>query len=220
MAARSTIKIQPKMKIKNSKFLAGVGSLGTFALAAAGLAILSSQAQAASITDISNITTGTLYGVAGPFVGNDNDGSVLDGQLDGILLGDWSYDESNKSDSPGNGVFTSNPGDPTGTLTFDDPMFGYFAVSLKTSNAYSLYVFYGGVSGTDDGIKSFDFTTVGVETNSHGEGKDLSHASYISYSGPGPGDGPGVPDGGTTLLSLGVSLLGLGGLRRFLKAKA
>ncbi len=49
---------------------------------------------------------------------------------------------------------------------------------------------------------------------------EQSFSSIDLFRGGNPPPPPGVPDGGTTLVSLGVALLGLGSMRKLLAAKA
>lgn len=159
-------------------------------------------------SEITAITTGTLLGCEGAFSGNDNliQDTVMSA-LSGYASG-WTYDTADKSDATGNGVFTSNPGASAGTLTFDSPVFGIFAVVLKSATASSVFVFDGGTTG----IGSFGFTMDGVSVNRQGIAQGLSHASFYrsattSFVPPTP-----VPEP-LTLLGTAAAL-GLGAVMR------
>ena len=66
--------------------------------------------------------------------------------------------------------------------------------------------------GTQAGSWSYDGTGL--------KGGGLSNLKLYSTGLPSPTGPPNVPDGGTTLVSLGVALLGLGSMRKLLAAKA
>ncbi|MGA1627125.1 MAG: PEP-CTERM sorting domain-containing protein [Prochlorothrix sp.] len=136
-------------------------------------------------TEITEVMTGEYLACSGAYEGNDSNDQVnvmnalasLGSDLG--LTGDWGYDAADKSDADGNGVFTSNPDISSGTLSFDSPMYGIFAVALKAADYYSIFVFDGGTTG----ISTFNFTTDGVALNSNsGDGADLSHATFYSYN--------------------------------------
>ncbi|MEB3272259.1 MAG: PEP-CTERM sorting domain-containing protein [Prochlorothrix sp.] len=166
-------------------------TIATFLASSAVAALaMAAPAQAAMIggdcgdSTIDAVTTGTYLGCSGAYEGNDSNDqenvmnalSTLGSNL-GLASGTWGYDSDDKSDADGNGVFTSNPGGSSGTLSFDSPMYGIFAVALKASTYYSIFVFDGGTTG----ISSFDFTTDGVAINND-DGAGLSHATFYSYN--------------------------------------
>ncbi|HUG25996.1 PEP-CTERM sorting domain-containing protein [Piscinibacter sp.] len=112
-----------------------------------------------------------------------------------------------KSDDADNGPFTSNPMDTTGTLNFDVPITGFFAVALKAGDAFSVYLFDGGVAG----LTSIDYSTLGVSVNQDGQAQDLSHATLISV---GPFAAP-IPEPETYALMLaGLGVVGFVARRR------
>lgn len=116
--------------------------------------------------------------------------------------GSWIHNTlTDKSDSLNFGPFTSNPSGSTGTLMFDAAQKGYFAVALKASNSFSLYLFNGG----NIGISSFNFTTAGTATNNQGKPQGLSHASLYYF------DAQPVP---TPALLPGLIGLGVAAVRR------
>jgi hypothetical protein len=165
--------------------LAGAAAL---AISGADSAFAKFQATDCNNGSITNVTTGLYLGCEGSFEGNDSNSQeevmAALGDLSSAfsLEGEWApFEDHNatKSDSAGNGLFTSNPGDSSGTLTFDEAQKGVFAVSLKAGQFYSLYLFDGG----DTGISSFDFDTKGVAQKDGGsDGPGLSHASFFAFS--------------------------------------
>jgi|GEM_PF-2445580 hypothetical protein len=161
------------------------------------------------LCSISNVTGAVAC--AGSFAGNDSNqkADVLDqlvssfGSFTGI--GEWSHDlDSDKSDGSGNGPFTSNPEVTNGTLTFDTPQTGFFAIALKAGPRFSLYLLDGGTTG----ISSFNFDTIGTSTNPRGMAQDLSHASLYHFDGE---DTEPIP---TPALLPGLIGLGIAGLRQ------
>ena len=66
--------------------------------------------------------------------------------------------------------------------------------------------------GTQAGSWSYDGTDI--------KGGGLSNLKLYSTGSRSTTGGPNVPDGGTTLVALGVALLGLGSMRKLLAAKA
>jgi hypothetical protein len=138
-------------------------------------------------------------GCRGAYVGNDanQQADVLqviqaDAGVPYVWLG--------KSDDANNGPFTSNPGGTSGMLTFDSPITGFFVLSLKAGNFFSLY----GFNGTN--TSSVSFTTIGVGVNANGGPLGLSHASlYVPATV--------VPEPSTYVL-MATGLLAMGLIRR------
>lgn len=192
--------------------------LGASALAAGSIALAGTfaPAQALTRTGVSCEAAATFFDPAyllcdGAFRGNDvpnNEAealSIFDGlSTDLGFAGTWTVDEADKSDSANNGVFTSNPETTLGTLNFDTTQFGLFGISLKASNAFSLYLFDGGTTG----INSIDFSTIGTATNRRGQAQDLSHASFFAFTPDDPGD-VDVPEPATAAALGTFALLGL-----------
>jgi hypothetical protein len=105
-----------------------------------------------------------------------------------------------KSDDPNSGPFTMNAENSTsGTLSFDTPINGIFAVALKAGNSFSVYLFDGGISG----LGSIDFSTAGVSVNQNGQAQGLSHAALFSL-GPIPSPIPEPQSYALMLAGLGV----------------
>ena len=165
-------------------------------------------------------TTTHAVAAAGAFVGNDtgNSANVQD-TLDTISANFGSYvpggtaawvlwdktDDSTTGSRPH--TFTSSPGTPTGTLRFDDPVTGWFAITLKANNRFSMYLFDGGVAG----ISTIDYSTIGTSVNGQGKPQELSHASLwggtVATSAP-------VPEPGTyALFFAGLAVVGFMGRR-------
>ena len=88
----------------------------------------------------------------------------------------WSYLGTTDAGSTA-GPFSSVPGSVTGRIAFDNPVVGFFAVALKSSTNFSIYLFNGGPKG----ISSVDFSTIGTSLNKRGIAQDLSHASLFDY---------------------------------------
>jgi hypothetical protein len=161
------------------------------------------------LCNISNVTG--VVACAGSFSGNDSNqqADVLSqlvssfGSFTGAGL--WSHNTgTDKSDGPGFGPFTSNPEVTNGTLTFDTPQTGFFAIALKAGPRFSLYLLNGGTTG----ISSFNFNTIGTSTNPNGKAQDLSHASLYYFEGE---DTEPIP---TPALLPGLIGLGIAGLRQ------
>lgn len=193
--------------------------IGLFCAFAIGVATFTTGAQAltagsASCTNssITNVITGSNIACYGSFDGNDTGADVvayLNNTVNGALslTGSWGSNNADKSDAGGNGVFTSNPETNDGTLSFDTAMKGIFAVTIKASNSFSLFIFDGGMTG----ITSFDFTTDGISVNTNGKAQKLSHASYFSFDGK----STVVPlPAALPLLIGGLGVLGVAGWRR------
>lgn len=90
--------------------------------------------------------------------------------------GNWSFLE--KVDANETGIFIDTvPDTSTGIIKFASPLTEYVALSLKASNAFSIYLFDGTVSP----ISSVAFTTAGIGLSKTGNPKDLSHASLYQF---------------------------------------
>lgn len=192
--------------------------LGASALAAGSIALSGTfaPAQALTLTGVSCDAAKPFFDpayllCAGAFQGNDvpnNETEALDvfaGLSTSLgFSGTWAVNEADKSDSAGNGVFTSNPETTLGTLTFDTAKFGLFGISLKAANSFSLYLFDGGTTG----ISSIDFSTIGTSTNDKGKPQDLSHASFFAFTPDDSGD-VDVPEPATAAALGTFALLGL-----------
>lgn len=119
----------------------------------------------------------------------------------------WAYVGS--SGNTANSVFQSAVGSATGTITFTHSVTGLFALAIKASNQFSLYLFDGGSTG----ITSIDFTTIGASVNGRGIPQALSHVSL--YSADVTVDVTPTPEPSTYLLVLtGIGALGLVRRRR------
>lgn len=121
------------------------------------------------------------FACSGSWLGNDaNQQTDVLAELNNLLADTWTF--GGKSDNANNGPFTGNPQTPTGTLTFDTPISGNFAIALKGSNSFSLYVWQG-----VNKVASVDFSMIGTATNPQGRPQDLSHASLYVGTVPEPG---------------------------------
>ena len=123
-----------------------------------------------------------------------------------VGAGLWTYLGTTDAGST-SGPFGYVPGTITGALTFDSPMTGFFALALKSSTKFSIYLFDGGVGG----LSGIDFTTIGTSLNKRGIAQDLSHASLYDFAPATPPPPPvtPTPEPGTLVLML-AGLMGLG----------
>jgi hypothetical protein len=150
-------------------------------LALAGASAQAALTSAAPPTCAKTDVTPNSSACSGSWAGNDaNQQADVLAELNMLLPDTWTF--AGKSDDPNNGPFTGNPEVTMGTLTFDSPMSGNFAIALKASNSFSLYV-WKGVSN----VASVDFSTAGTATNRNGMPQDLSHASLYVGTIPEPG---------------------------------
>ncbi len=147
-----------------------------------------------------NWGTGVSYvDCIGAITGNDN------GNQAGMVNSEWSsYGtfapvNGGTSDQAGNGPFTSLDNSP---LLFDVPISGYFAVTLKQANFFSIYLFY-----AQDPVDGIFWDTRGVASNGGANNPDkLSHA--VLYAPPGTPLAT-VPEPSSIML-LGAGLAGFG----------
>jgi hypothetical protein len=100
----------------------------------------------------------------------------------GSFVGSGTWDYTDKANAGQNtDYFNQVPGSPTGTLLFDNPITGFFAIALKSSTNFSFYLFDGGTAG----ISALTFSTLGTSTNHLGTAQNLSHASLYRFQGEG-----------------------------------
>ena len=176
-------------------------ALAAIALAAPASAALSATGLACDASCVYAAFSPTPLACSGAWTGNDaNQQADLLAQVatdfESVVGAGATYTWLGKSDDAGSGPFASNPTTTGGTLTFDTAQTGFFAVSLKAGNAFSVYLFDGGAAG----LTSIDFTTLGVQVNGQGNAADLSHAALISVTP--------VPEP----TALALMLAGLGGI--------
>ncbi len=181
-----------------STLLATVAVFGLAPISDAKAALISAAPPTCSNN---NILNPIAIDCSGSWQGNDaNQQSDVLSQLladfgDETGLGTWL--KSGKSDDSNSGPFTSNVKATTGTLNFDVAQKGFFAVALKASNSFSLYLLDGG----EDGISSFDFNTIGTATNNSNMAQSLSHATLYNFQ---PVPTPALLPG---LIGMGVAAL-------------
>ena len=135
----------------------------------------------------------------GPVNGNDN-GSQLS-EINTRWGSYGTFTLLGKSDDAESGPFTSTDGSPLG---FDSPVSGYFALTLKQANYFSVYLFH-----ADSPVSSINWDTRGVVDSGGTLDPDkLSHAVF--YAGP----MSTVPEPSTYLM-MGSGLVGLLGMARW-----
>ena len=149
-------------------------------------------------------TQPTATACEGPIAGNDTGGSPFladlnnDNYFVGLLDPTLTWSLLGKSDDKGSNdtVFGQN-NQSTGSFNFTTTSpIDKFIITLKTSNAFSAYLFdnFGSASAFIG-----EFNTIGVEKDGSGTaGKDLSHLSVF------------VAEGGTVDVPEPASLLGIG----------
>lgn len=171
--------------------------------AQASLTLASSPA--CSVTD----TTLTATACSGAWEGNNmnQQSDVLAelASLSGLPQASLSFQGS--SDDANAGPFTAGITASAGTLTFDAPIDGAFAVTLKAGNQFSLYYF----DGAGPAVSQLSFSTLGTNVNGRGIAQDLSHASlYTSNLGV-----VAIPEpGGAAMMLAGLMAVGMVARRR------
>ncbi len=174
--------------MKTTPTIAGLAMALTVHAAGAATAATPSCA----VTD----TFAAAVACTGSFAGNDRtpDLSAFDALVPGGTASWTLVAKTDSTDGTRAITFTNDPlaaFGPTGTLQFSAPVTGWFAVSLKAANRYSVYLFDGGLAG----ISSLQFTTLGTSTNKQGMPQDLSHASLWGAT-------PAVPEPASVALLL------------------
>lgn len=102
--------------------------------------------------------------------------------------GSWAYLGS--SESWWDTLFSNNPQTSTGTLLFDTPLSGVWAIALKSGTGSSVYVYDFGTP-----TSGVPFSTAGTSLNPQDMPQGLSHANLFQ-----PGDMTVVPEPSTYLL--------------------
>ncbi len=189
-----------------------------FATIAFGLMTLASSQAAYIVHGSAQRTAGLGDAVLGSeFTGTGN-GTVVD--VEAAYGGNWT-ERGEETNSGASGIFdvalTSGAwgsGSATGTWTITDPLFwtnyGLGAITMHVGNGQGNPDHWGWqlTPGLLSGLWEYNKIS--------GGGGGLSNLKLYS-AGTGTSNIP-VPDSGSTLAVLGISLLGLGGVRRFLKA--
>ncbi|MBW4446534.1 MAG: PEP-CTERM sorting domain-containing protein [Spirirestis rafaelensis WJT71-NPBG6] len=169
--------------------------------------------------NVSNISLGGTAATdcKGPFEGNDtgDKGTLLHALNQGLFASsvgsnlDWILD--GKSDESNLSIQADNSN--IGNWSLKQPLSsGTFVISLKSSTAYSAYLFKDIDFSKPGGLQGI-FNTIGVALNGSGDaGKDLSHASLFVPKVP-SGPGTKVPEP-SALIGLGLVLGGMVVARR------
>ena len=146
---------------------------------------------------------------AGAFAGN-NEGVNVGASLTQLAtsFGGTGWARVCSTDDAGNGPFSNNVTTGTGTLNFDTPKTGYYALGLKTSGSFSFYLF----KFSNDA--SVFVTTAGVEPLVRDNLKDLSHATLYSVENTTTVIGQSVVPEPSTYALMGAGLLALGVVAR------
>lgn len=152
-----------------------ITKLSVAALAALAIAAFPSHAalvSAAPPTCANTDVSANSFACSGSWAGNDaNQQTDVLAELNNLLADSWTF--AGKTGDANNGPFANDPsGATTGTLSFDSPLNGNFAIALKAANSFSLYVWQGATN-----VSSIDFSTIGTAINGNGKAQDLSHAT-------------------------------------------
>ncbi|MGI8499673.1 MAG: PEP-CTERM sorting domain-containing protein [Hassallia sp.] len=200
----------------------GVAAIATPAQAKQSANEQSGKAATSVMCNISNISLGGTAATdcKGPFEGNDTGatGTLLDDLNQGLFASSvgsnvtWSL--AGKSDEP-NPFLTADNGLSTGNWSLNKALSsGTFVISLKSSTAYSAYLFKD-IDFSKTGLEGI-FNTIGVALDGSGKaGKALSHASlFVANVPPEPTK---VPEP-SALMGLGLVLGGMVVARRRMSA--
>lgn len=126
-------------------------------------------------------------------------------------LGTWAYTDTATTTVAGSiiNAIGLQPGRVSGApavgdITFQNPVSGYFGITLSSQTNFSIYL----LDGTSGGVSAVHYTTAGTEVSSTGGALDLEKASLYTFTsgGSGPSEIP-VPASGVLL---GLSLAGVG----------
>ncbi|MEC4818874.1 MAG: PEP-CTERM sorting domain-containing protein [Scytonema sp. PMC 1069.18] len=167
---------------------------------------------------VNNVSLGGVNATAcqGPFSGNDTgaQGTLLNDLNNGLFAAnvgsDVTWSLAGKSDESNNFLTAAN-GSSAGSWSLKNALStDTFVLSLKTSTAYSAYLFTG-IDFAETGLNGL-FNTIGVALDGSGNaGKGLSHASL--YLANKPNTPKKVPEP-SALIGLGLAVGGMVVTRR------
>jgi hypothetical protein len=187
--------------------------MGVYSLALAPSALAKTSTATCSVTDVS-IGNTSASACKGAFSGNDTGGGTLLSELNNGLfnVGDATWNLLVKSDEADSFGFEAQNGSSSGKWNLgkalgDGPT--TFVISLKTSTAYSAYLFKD-IDFSKTGLQGF-FNTIGVALDGNGnQGKALSHASIYKATYFKPAEPPKakVPEPSTGI-ALGLVMGGM-----------
>jgi PEP-CTERM motif len=188
-----------------------IGVAAVAAPAQAAKPVANEQTPKAAATVMCNVSNISLGGTAatdckGPFEGNDtgDKGTLLDDLKNGLFAtsvgSNVTWTLAGKSDESNPFLIAQNNLN-TGTWSLKQPLSsGTFVISLKSSTAYSTYLFKD-IDFSKTGLEGI-FNTIGVALDGSGNaGKALSHASLFVAD---------VPSGPSTKVPEPSAMMGLG----------
>ncbi|MBP0029991.1 PEP-CTERM sorting domain-containing protein [Roseofilum sp. Guam] len=200
--------------------------IGSTLLATTFVGFSAVDAHAIDCNDSTVTVAGISFSACEEGSGNDTGArSTLIGDLNGGLFSDLTtnWSEAGKSDD-GNDAVTAANGSTSGAWSVDGDLLDFgadgtttFALSLKASNKYSVFLFENiSQSLLDaDGFLSGTFTTNGVSTNGRGNAQALSHSTLWAFGNGEESYNPpaDVPEP-SAAAALGLLAAGLFGMKR------
>jgi hypothetical protein len=158
-------------------------------------------------TEINASLNGIISGVTGLELYKQNEGGSEEGTLSGSYTTSFSSPGGSGDGASAGQIVYNGPGNIVGPNSY---------MLVKDGNASPIWYFYNLTALGWDGEETLDLSGFWLNT-----GGAISHVTLYGVSTtPGTGGVPGVPDGGTTLVLLGGSLLGVGSLRRLMLKKS
>lgn len=160
-------------------------------LAAAALLALSVGSTAeAQLVPTSPLCTAAAFNVFNPnaidcigaFSGNVTSGPLVNAAMsaqfgDNTGAGTWGLLET-KDDNESGTFLKTIPGSTTGTIVFQNTIYGFFSLGFKAGNSFSIYLFNGGVGG----VNQVGFSTAGSGTGGSGSINALSNLSLYNFT--------------------------------------